>query len=68
MKQLGSVDVSDNKKLILKIGDYQGSPEKIDLRIYVKRDNEFIATKSGFAFSSEWLGSFIKLINKLNNV
>ena len=69
MKELGFVDVSDNKRLILKIGDYQGGPEKIDLRIYVKKDdNELIATKSGMSFSSEWLSPFLQLINKLDSV
>ena len=68
MKQLGFVDVSDEKRLILKIGEYQGNPEKIDLRLYFKKDNEFIATRSGVGFSSECLDSFVKLINKLNKV
>ena len=68
MKQLGFVDVSNEKRLILKIGEYQGNPEKIDLRLYFKKDNEFIATRAGVGFSSEWLDSFVKLINKLNNV
>ena len=66
MKELGFVDITDDKRLILKIGNYQGTPEKIDLRIYIKKGNELIATKSGVGFSSEWLDPFVGLISKLN--
>jgi len=68
MRELGSLDVSDNKKLILKIGNYQSDLEKIDLRLYVKKNNELIATRAGVVFPGEYLDSFVELINKLNNV
>lgn len=68
MKELGFIDITDNKRLTLKIGDYQGTPEKIDLRIYIKKGDGLIATKSGVGFSSEHLDPFLKLVSKLNGV
>lgn len=68
MRELGSIDISDEKRLTLKIGEYQGSSERIDLRLYVKKDKDFIATRSGVSCPGEYLDSFIKLINKLDNV
>lgn len=68
MKGIGFLDVTDDKRLILKIGDYQGSSERIDLRLYVKKDKDFIATRSGVSCPGDLLDSFVKLINKLNSV
>ena len=68
MRELGFIDVSDEKKLILKIGEYQGSSERIDLRLYVKKGKDLIATRSGVSCPGDLLDSFVELINKLNSV
>ena len=67
MKELGQLDVSDSKRLILSIGDYRGD-ERVDLRQYVKVEDKYIPTPKGVNFNSEWLPDFIKLIRKLENV
>ena len=46
MKVLNELEVTDNKKLVLSIGEYRGS-ERIDLRQYVKVDDDYIPTKKG---------------------
>ncbi|GAJ20018.1 unnamed protein product, partial [marine sediment metagenome] len=60
-------EITDNKKLILSIGEYRGS-ERIDLRQYVKNKNEYIPTKRGVNFDSEWVEKFIAMINKLKDI
>jgi len=67
MKEIGQLDVTDNKRLILSIGEFRGD-ERVDLRQYVKVDNEFIPTKKGINFNSEWLPDFIKMVRKLEEV
>jgi len=67
MKEIGQLDVTDNKRLVLSIGEYRGD-ERVDLRQYVKVDKEYIPTKKGLNFNSEWLPDFIKLVRKLENV
>jgi len=67
MKEIGQLDVTDNKRLILSIGEFRGD-ERVDLRQYVKVDNEFIPTKKGINFNSEWLPDFIKMVRKLEGV
>ncbi|GAJ09029.1 unnamed protein product, partial [marine sediment metagenome] len=48
MKQIGQLDVTDNKRLVLSIGEFRGV-ERVDLRQYVKvKDgDEFIPTPKG---------------------
>ena len=67
MKEIGQIDITDNKRLILSIGDYRGD-ERVDLRQYVKVKDKFIPTPRGVNFSSEWLPNFIKMIRKLEDV
>jgi len=67
MKELGQLDVTDNKRLILSIGEYRGD-ERVDLRQYVRVEDKYIPTPKGVNFNSEWLPDFIKLIRKLENV
>jgi len=67
MKILSELEVTDNKKLVLSIGEYRDE-ERIDLRQYVKVENEYIPTKKGVNFSGEWLDKFIEMIDKLKNV
>ena len=64
MKQLAELEVTDNKKLILLIGEFRGS-ERIDLRQFIKVDGKYIATKRGINFDAEWLDSFVKMVEKL---
>ena len=52
MKQLAELEITDNKKLILSIGEFRGS-ERIDLRQFIKVDDRYIATKKGINFNSE---------------
>ena len=67
MKELAVLDITDNKRLILSIGEFRND-ERIDLRQYIKVDNEFLPTKKGVNFSSEWLDKFIEMVNKLREV
>ncbi|GAI79265.1 unnamed protein product [marine sediment metagenome] len=64
MKQIGELDITDNKKLVLSIGEYQGS-ERIDLRQFVKFNGEYTATKRGINFNSEWLDKFVEMVDEL---
>ena len=59
--------ISDNTKLRLQVGEFRGS-ERIDLRQYIKgADDEFIPTKKGVNFDSEWLPDFLAMVKKLEN-
>jgi len=66
MKQIARLDITDNKRLILSIGEYRGI-ERIDLRQYVKAGNEYIPTHRGINFNSGWLDDFLKMIEKLKD-
>jgi len=68
MKVIDEFEITDNKKLVLSIGEYRGS-ERIDLRQYIKiKDkNEYVPTKRGVNFDMEWLDYFIKMVRKLEN-
>jgi len=67
MKVLNELEVTDNKKLVLSIGEYRGS-ERVDLRQYVKVDDDYIPTKKGINFDSEWIDKFIEMANKLKDI
>ena len=67
MKVLNEFEITDNKKLVLSIGEYRGD-ERIDLRQYVKVSNEYIPTKKGVKFNSEWIDKFIEMIEKLKDI
>jgi len=64
MKVIDSLDVTDRKRLVLSIGEYRGE-ERIDLRQNVLVDKEFIPTRKGINFSSEWIDKFIEMVEKL---
>ena len=66
MKEIGQLDVTDRKRLVLSIGEYRGE-ERVDLRQNVLVDKNFIPTKKGINFSSEWIDKFIAMINKLKD-
>ena len=67
MKQIAELDVTDNKKLVLSVGEFRGV-ERIDLRQYVKVKEEFIPTPKGINFSAEWIDDFIEMVGKLKNI
>jgi len=71
LKEIAVLEVTDNKKLVLSIGKFRNE-ERVDLRQYVKvkgenSKEEFIATRKGINFNSEWLPDFVKMVNKLND-
>lgn len=67
MKEIAKLDVTDNKRLVLSVGEYRGD-ERIDLRQYVKAGDKYIPTPKGVNFNSEWLSDFIKMVEKLEDV
>ena len=67
MKVLDEFDVTDRTKLRLQVGEYRGE-ERVDLRQYIKVDNEYIPTKKGINFSSEFIDKFLLMVEKLKDV
>ena len=67
MKVIDNLDVTDRKRLVLSIGEYRGE-ERVDLRQNVLVDKDFITTKKGINFSSEWIEKFILMVNKLRDI
>lgn len=67
MKLLDEFDVTDRMKLRLQVGEYRDQ-ERIDLRQYIKVDNEFIPTKKGINFNVEWLDKFFLMVDKLRDI
>jgi len=68
MKEVGYLDISDTKRLVLTISDFRGT-EKVDLREnYLNKEGSYNPTRRGVNFDIEWLPDFVKLINKLNEI
>jgi len=69
MKQIAQLDVTDNKRLVLSVGEFRGV-ERVDLRQYVKvkGEDEFIPTPKGINFNAEWIDDFVKMVEKLKEV
>lgn len=69
MKQIGQLDVTDNKRLVLSIGEFRGV-ERVDLRQYVKvKDgDEYVLTRKGINFAAEWIDDFVKMVEKLKEI
>ena len=67
MKEIAVLDVTDRKRLILSIGEYRGE-ERIDLRQSVLVDKEWILTRKGINFSTEWTDKFLEMVEKLKDV
>ena len=67
MKEIAQLDVTDNKRLVLSIGEFRGV-ERIDLRQYVKVNDDWIATKKGINFCSEWADKFMDMMKKLETI
>jgi len=70
MKKIGELEVTDQSKLILSIGEYKNQGERIDLRLFVKSKDgdKYIPTPKGIFFSGEYLPHFIEIVNKLKDV
>lgn len=70
MKKIGELEVTNQSKLILSMGEYKEKGERIDLRMYVKSKDgsKYIPTIKGIFFHSEWLPDFIKMIEKLKDL
>ena len=66
MKEIGQLDVTDRKRLVLSIGEYRGE-ERVDLRQNVLVDKEYIPTRKGINFSVEWIDKFIEMVEKLKD-
>lgn len=64
MKIIDEFEITDNKKLVLSIGEFRDQ-ERIDLRQYIKIDNEFIPTKKGINLNSEWIDKLLDMFEKL---
>ncbi|GAB4116192.1 MAG: hypothetical protein Kow00103_11600 [Candidatus Caldatribacteriota bacterium] len=69
MKQIGELEITNNKKIVLSVGEFRGA-ERVDLRQYVKlKDgNEYIPTPKGINFSAEWIEDFLKMVEKLKEI
>ena len=67
MKLIDEFDVSDRIKLRLQVGEFRGD-ERIDLRQYIKVDNEYVPSKKGVNISSEWIDKLIEMVEKLKDV
>jgi len=67
MKVLDEFDITDRTKLRLQVGEYKGE-ERIDIRQYIKVDNDILPTKKGVNFSSEWLDKFLAMVEKLRDI
>lgn len=67
MKEIAVLDVTDRKRLVLSIGEYRRE-ERIDLRQSVLVDKDWIITRKGISFSTEWTDKFIEMIEKLKNI
>jgi len=69
MKQIGELEITDNKKIVLSVGEFRGA-ERVDLRQYIKTkdSDEYIPTPKGINFSAEWIDDFVKMIEKLKEI
>ena len=66
MRIIDEFDISDNQKLRCQVGEYRGS-ERIDIRQYIKTDDDYKATKKGINFNREWIDNFLSMVDKLKD-
>jgi len=67
MQLIDEFDISDRMKVKLQVGEYRDQ-ERIDIRQYIKVDSEYVPTKKGINFSSEWLDKFFLMVEKLRDI
>jgi hypothetical protein len=64
MEKLAEIQTTDNVKIVLSKGEYRGS-ERVDIRQYYFKDDEYIATKKGINFNAEWVDKFLEMLEVL---
>ncbi|MDD3859785.1 MAG: transcriptional coactivator p15/PC4 family protein [Bacteroidales bacterium] len=64
MEKLAEIQTTDNVKIVLSKGEYRGS-ERVDIRQYYLKDDEYIATKKGINFNAEWIDQFLEMLEVL---
>jgi len=64
MEKLAEIKTTDTVKIVLSKGEYRGS-ERIDIRQYYLKDDEYIATKKGINFNAEWVDQFLEMLEVL---
>ncbi|MDD4343950.1 MAG: transcriptional coactivator p15/PC4 family protein [Eubacteriales bacterium] len=64
MEKLAEIQTTDNVKIVLSKGEYRGS-ERVDIRQYYLKDDEYIATKKGINFNAEWVDQFLDMLEVL---
>ena len=67
MKEIAFLDVTDNKRLVLSVGEYRGE-ERVDLRQNVLVKEVWRPTKKGINFNMEHLDRFIEMTEKLKDI
>jgi hypothetical protein len=68
MREVGYLDITDNKRLVLSISEFRGE-ERIDLREnYLNKEGAYNPTKKGINFNAEWLDKFVTMVEKLKNI
>ena len=65
MNIVGKLQVTDDKLLVLTIGEFRNE-ERLDLRIFTKSGANWIPTIKGCNFSSEYLEPFVEMVLQLN--
>lgn len=67
MREVGYLDITDNKRLVLSISEFRGE-ERIDLREnYLNKEVAYKPTKKRINFNAEWLDKFVTMVEKLKN-
>jgi hypothetical protein len=68
MEIIGELKIKDNVKLVLSHGEFKGN-NRIDLRQHFLNDKEeWIVTRKGINFDSEWVDKFLELVEKLKDI
>lgn len=68
IKEIGHIDISDAKRIVLSTSNFRGS-ERIDLREhYINKEGGYNPSRRGVNCNSEWLEALVNLINKLNDI
>ena len=68
MKEIGHIDISDSKRVVLSISQFRGT-ERVDVREhYLNKNGDYGHTKRGINFDSEHLEDFVSLVNKLSDI
>lgn len=66
MRIVSELEVTDNKKLVLSIGEFRNK-ERIDLRQNTLIKGNWFPTKRGLNFDLEWIDKFIEMVEKLKD-